>query len=100
MTPVFQILDQFEIEKGLVLTGLPMSHAENHKLEEGANIEIRSAGRTLLASKVAGFELMRNCWSPHRPRPMAVLLKAKLLDSIEDAELWIDEAGLVASGAP
>jgi len=99
MTPVFQILDQFEIEKGLVLTGSPMPHAEDHKLEEGANVEIRSAGRTVLSSKVAGFELMRNCWSPHGPRPMAVLLKAERLDSIEGAELWIDEAGLVTSDA-
>ncbi|HEY1083268.1 MAG TPA: hypothetical protein VGE29_13455 [Prosthecobacter sp.] len=95
MTRVFKAVEKFVIEgKGIAVMGLPFPEAAGCTLVKGTEIEIRSPGLAIVKTRLAGFELMRNCWSPHKPRVMCVLLNVGDFELPEDAELWIEETGL------
>jgi hypothetical protein len=92
MQRVFIVLDRFEIEKGVVLTGRP--DLDGVVLGKGTILTIKRQGLPDLEAKVLDFELMRNCWSPHLPRPVGVLLPKKLgkEDIPSGSEVWCEVA--------
>lgn len=96
MTRVFKILDKYVIEgKGIALSGIPFLEVVDCCLVKGAEVEVKSASLGIANSKLAGFELMRNCWSPHKPRAMCVLLNVEDFELPKDAELWIEVSGII-----
>ncbi len=90
MTRAFTILDKFVLEgKGIALLGVPFPELVDCSLSEGAGIEVRSAGAVVVRTKIVGFELMRNCWSPQKPRGMAVLVDTDDFELPKVAEVWV-----------
>jgi hypothetical protein len=95
MIRAFTIHDKFVLEgKGIALVGTPFPETVNCRLSEGTKVEVRSGGVVFVTAKLAEFELMRNCWSPHLPRGMAVLVKIKDFNLPEDAELWAEPSSI------
>ena len=89
MKKLFVIEDKFEIEgKGIALIGVPDDDAK--KLEKGDVIIIKQGDAREINTQVLGFELMRNSWSPHKPRNMCVLISSEVgFGNIESkSELW------------
>src|ERR1044071_114375 len=91
---IFTIRDKFDVPgKGLALVGFPFVETENHRLNSGATIRIVSNAREVLTTTIAGFELLRNTWSPEKPRGMAVLIGAAVDVHVipEGSEVWASE---------
>ena len=89
MKKVFVIEDKFEIKgKGIALMGVPED--DSHKLKVGESVVIKQNSLAEIKAEVLGFELMRNCWSPHKPRNMSLLLSAEIgVNNIElKSEVW------------
>jgi len=89
MKKVFVIEDKFEIDgKGIALVGV--TDDDSQKIGEGESIIIKDIGAQDLNVKVLGFELMRNCWSPHKPRNMCLLISSSVgIDNIQiKSEVW------------
>ncbi len=96
MVRAFKIYDKFVIEgKGVALTGAPFPEVDGFYLAEDVGVEVRSDGAPILRTKSRGFELLRNTWSPHKPRDMAVLISVADFRLPKDAELWVEEVGLL-----
>jgi hypothetical protein len=98
MSRVFSIADKFTLpKKGVVFTGEPFPEAENCRLAEGAIISVRTDGKEVLSAPMLGFELMRNTWSPHKPRTMAVLIGEEFAAHVipERAEVWVADASVL-----
>ncbi|MES2736776.1 MAG: hypothetical protein V4672_10690 [Verrucomicrobiota bacterium] len=96
MTRVFKIIDKYVIEgKGIALSGIPFLEVADCGLAKEAEVEVKSAGLGIAKTKLAGFELMRNCWSPHKPKAMCVLLNLEDFELPKDAELWIEVSGII-----
>jgi hypothetical protein len=65
------IQDVFQIEgRGAVITGLPAS--DSAVITRGQPLAIETPAGLRLTTSVRDFELMRNCFSPHLPRPWAI----------------------------
>jgi hypothetical protein len=74
MIEVFKILDAFIFrDKGILLTGITKD--ESLRILDGQNVVIRASDGGEVNKVSLGFELMRNCWSPHKLRNMALLVK-------------------------
>ncbi len=90
MERIFAVLDLFEIpEKGLVLTGVPEDDSKS--IHEGSTVMLKRPDLPDLVTVALGFELMRNCWSPHKPRSMALLVPIKVgLENVPlRSEVWV-----------
>lgn len=89
MKKVFIVEDKFEIEgRGIALTGV--TEDDTLKLAIGEIAIIKQKKLPEISAEVLGFELMRNCWSPHKPRNMCLLLSSDIgINNIElKSEVW------------
>ena len=89
MQKIFVIKDKFEIDdKGIALVGV----TENESLlfQKGDRATLKQPNFPELKVEVLGFELMRNCWSPHKPRNMCLLISKSVgINNIEqESEVW------------
>jgi hypothetical protein len=90
MTKALEILDAFDIEgKGTVIIGLP--EIEESRIPKGSTIYLCRAGYDDSSFEVLGRELMRNDWSPHKPRSLALLISHEHLASAipRGSEVWL-----------
>jgi hypothetical protein len=93
MQRICVVQDRFEIEgKGLVLACV--THDDTLRLEAGKLIEIRLASSPAIRTRILGFELLRNDWSPHKPKNMAVLVPLEIgLENVpRESEIWAQMA--------
>jgi len=89
MQRIFTVLDRFDIPgKGLALTGV--TEDDSLVIENGSTVIIKRADLPDIETRSLGFELMRNDWSPHKPKNMALLLPDNLKkeDVPEKSEVW------------
>lgn len=89
MNRIFVVMDRFDIKgKGLCLVGTPTDEAS--PLEVGQKVIIRRMGRPEIETVILGFEQLRNCFSPHLPRPFAVLVSESFAadDVPSGSEVW------------
>jgi hypothetical protein len=89
MQKIFTIKDRFDIPgKGLALTGI--TENDNLCLEIGSTITIKRLSTVNIQAEVLGFELLKNCFSPNKPRNMAILVNADigLMNVPVDSEVW------------
>jgi hypothetical protein len=95
MRRVFRAFDKFVLEgRGIVLTGGPHPDVEGKKIASGTKLELRVGDDVIIRTQVADFELMRNCWSPHLPRPFAIFVGVPDFELPKDAEVWVEELGI------
>ncbi|MBU2708708.1 hypothetical protein KCM76_22135 [Zooshikella marina] len=81
---VFIVEDKFAIKgKGIVITGVPEGHSL--KVYEGDEIYIKQKLSKDIRTTVLKLELFRNCWSPHKPRNLGLLIPKQI--GIENVEL-------------
>lgn len=74
MIEVFKVMDTFVIEgKGIVLVGITKD--ESLKIPDRVGVVIQNVNGDKIFKQSLGFELLRNCFSPHKPRNMALLVK-------------------------
>jgi hypothetical protein len=72
---VFVVVDRFDIVgKGTALTGI--THDDSPHIPIGADVTVKRPSLPDIQSKVLGFEVLRNCWSPEEPRNFCILLPA------------------------
>lgn len=75
--PVFTVIYRFEITvEGLALAGI--THDDTLRIRHGSHVIIKRPGLTDIETEALGFELLRNTWSPHKPRNMALLIPAEV----------------------
>ena len=89
MKKVFVIEDKFEINgKGIVLVGI--TEDDSLKFQNGDIAVIKQANSHEVSVEVLGFELMRNTWSPHKPRNMSILIPSNIgIENIKlKSEVW------------
>lgn len=89
MKKVFIIEDKFEVVgKGIALVGI--TDDDSQKIVEGESVLIKEVGLQDIDTKALGFELMRNCWAPHKPRNMCLLIPNTVgIDNIRiKSEVW------------
>ena len=77
---ILTIIDVFKIEgKGTVVTGYPS--IELNDSDKGFSVIIDIPGRQSIVTTVQSHELLRNCFSPQKPRTLALLLDANISPS-------------------
>lgn len=89
MQRIFIIKDRFDIKgKGVALTGI--TEDDSLVLQPGDRIKIKRQGFADLETTVLGFELLRNCWAPQKPKNMAILVPAEIeaKNVPPDSEVW------------
>lgn len=89
MKKVFVIEDKFEINgKGIALVGI--AEDDSLRLQKGDIAVIKQANSHALTVEVLGFELMRNTWSPQKPRNMSILIPSEIgIENIKlKSEVW------------
>jgi len=89
MEKIFIIEDAFEIPgKGIALVGI--TEDDSLSLQEGDIAILKQPNLPELEVMVLGFELMRNSWSPHKPRNMCLLVPESVgINNIEqESEVW------------
>lgn len=89
MNKIFVIEDKFEIEgKGIALQGV--TEDDSMEFHAGDVAVIKQAYLQEITTEVLGFELMRNSWSPHKPRNMCILISSEIgIENIElKSEVW------------
>lgn len=89
MKKVFVIEDKFEISgKGIALVGV--TDDDSKVFQKGDIVVIKQSSSKDINAEVLGFELMRNTWSPHKPRNMSILIPSSI--GIENiglkSEVW------------
>jgi hypothetical protein len=87
---VLETFDAFDIEgKGTVVIGFPQ--IDESQVPIGVTISLRRAGHEDSSFDVLDRELMRNDWSPHKPRPLALLISRQYLASTipPGSEIWL-----------
>jgi hypothetical protein len=90
MTKVLEILDVFDIEgKGTVIIGVPQ--IEESRVPQGSAICVRRSGQDDSSFEVLDRELMRNDWSPDKPRSLALLISREHLAKTipRGSEVWL-----------
>lgn len=91
MTRIFTVVDRFEIAgKGLALTGI--TDDDSLSVKDGSIVTIKRPGLADIETHALGFQIMRNCWSPHKPRNMALLIPSDVgLENVPpNSEIWSD----------
>ena len=92
---VFKAADKFILDgRGIAIAGGPYPETEGRTIVPGTEFELRSGDRVVLRSRIVDFELMRNCWSPHMPRAMVILVAESDFELPEDADIWVEESGI------
>ncbi|GEP46098.1 hypothetical protein [Brevifollis gellanilyticus] len=90
MERIFVVLDRFEIPgKGLALTGA--IEDDSKQIHEGSTVMLKRPGLPDLLTVATGFELIRNCWSPHKPRNVVLLIPIEVgLENVPlKSEVWV-----------
>jgi hypothetical protein len=88
---VFVVIDRFDIPgKGIALTGI--THDDSLHIPIGADITIKRFSLPDIQSQALGFEVLRNCWSPDKPRNFSVLFTAIIgaKNVPPNSEIWCD----------
>jgi hypothetical protein len=88
---VFVVVDRFDIVgKGTALTGI--THDDSPHIPIGADVTVKRPSLPDIQSKVLGFEVLRNCWSPNEPRNFCILLPAIIAaeNVPPNSEVWCD----------
>jgi hypothetical protein len=88
---IFVVIDRFNLAgKGTLLTGI--THDDSLCIPVGAEITIKRPSLPDLQAETLGFEVFRNCWSPHQPRNFCILLPASIgAENLPpDSEIWCD----------
>jgi hypothetical protein len=73
MQRIFTVVDRFEIAgKGLALIGI--TDDDSLIIRDGSRVTIKRPGMDDIETFALGLELLRNTWSPHKPRNIALLI--------------------------
>jgi hypothetical protein len=88
---VFVVIDRFDVHgKGTALTGI--AHDDSLHIPIGTDITIKRSSLPDIQSQALGFEVLRNCWSPNKPRNFCVLLPTIIgAENVPlNSEIWCD----------
>jgi hypothetical protein len=90
MQKLFNIHDVFDIEgKGTVIMGV--SEIGESEVALGTPVCVRNASAVMFEGSVLDKELMRNCFSPEKPRSLALLISREHVGGSipRGAEAWL-----------
>jgi hypothetical protein len=93
MKKIFVIEDRFEINgRGIALIGV--TDDDSMEFKKGDVALIKQANSHDIHVEVLGFELMRNTWSPDKPRNMSILVPSDTdIENISfKSEVWSSRA--------
>lgn len=85
------IQDAFDADgKGTVIIGIP--EIAESRIVKGSVIFLRCPAQDDSSIEVLDRELMRNCWSPDKPRALALLISRKRLAASipRNSEVWVE----------
>lgn len=89
MIKIFVVEDIFEVkDKGIALVGV--TEDDFLSIKDDDVILLKQPELPDIETTILGFELMRNSWSPHKPRNMCILIPASVgIENIErKSEVW------------
>ena len=90
MNKIFIIKDKFEIKDKSIIALTGVTHDDSLAITPGEPVIIKQKNLPNIEAKAISFELLRNCWSPHKPRNMALAIDLSIgVDNIElESEVW------------